>query len=351
MFVWVKGKIIKKINKAKERAKKSNIAVVNEKESNILSYDKFVNDTEQLNDLLQELEAKIESDKNELAQVKMEFDENKNKMEDLDINLENEENSNNWLAEEADLLEETKINIKERAERVPSHFTYDYCSKITKQLDASINDIKNFPNTHITNIKNLGLEINELGYVISDGDIKIKELQKKIATNETEQNEVSSVLESRNEFDSEKLKPLVDEHKKGNIIIDQIKLGRGPHADYSNEKQTLFNLQDKIEEEIKNYYNSDFSNFQSKFHKKNIRDTRRKNEEINTDFLSSKLYPYKAEIRTSAEWKDLETTNVESTRQSVQTKKENQEKNILKNCRHCQGYGCLRCNDTGYDGH
>ena len=83
---------------------------MNEKESNILSYDKFVNDTEQLNDLLQELEGKIESDKNELAQVKMEFDENNNKMEDLDINLENEEKSNKWLAEEVDLLEETKIN-------------------------------------------------------------------------------------------------------------------------------------------------------------------------------------------------------------------------------------------------
>ena len=83
MFVWFKGKIIKKINKAKEKIKKSNIAVVNEKESKTLSYDEFVNDTEQLNDLLQELEGKIESDKNELAQVKMEFDENKNKMEDL----------------------------------------------------------------------------------------------------------------------------------------------------------------------------------------------------------------------------------------------------------------------------
>ena len=221
MFVWFKGKIIKKINKAKEKIKKSNIAVVNEKESKTLSYDEFVNDTEQLNDLLQELEGKIESDKNELAQVKMEFDENKNKMEDLRS------------------------------------------------------------------------KINDIGYEISDGEIKIRELGEKIVTDEIEQNEVSSVLESRNEFDSEKLKPLIDEHKKGSIKIDQIKVGRGPHADYSNEKQTLFNLQDKIEEKIRIYYNSDFSNLQSKFHKKHIRDTRFKNEETNTDFDSSKLYFYK----------------------------------------------------------
>ena len=42
---------------------------------------------------------------------------------------------------------------------------------------------------------------------------------------------------------------------------------------------------------------------------------------------------------------------MESTHQSVQAKKENQGNNTLHNCRHCQGYGCLRCNDTGYDGH
>jgi len=347
MFVWFKGKIIK----AKEKIKKSNIAVVNEKESNILTYDEFVNDTEQLNDLLQELEEKIESDKNELSQVNMEFDENKNKMEDLDINLENEEKSNKWLAEEVDLLEETKINIKERAESAPSRFTDEYCSKITKQLDASINDIKNFPNTHITIIKNLRLKINDIGYEISDGEIKIKELKNKIVTDEIEQNEVSSVLESRKEFDLEKLKPLIDEHKKVNIKIDQIKVGRGSHVDYSNEKQTLFNLKDKIEEEIRIYYNSDFSNLQNKFHKKHIRVTRFKNEEINTDFDSSELYTYKPKKLISAEWKELETTNGESTHQSVQAKKENQENNILKNCRHCQGYGCLLCNDTGYDGH
>ena len=253
MFVWFKGKIIKKINKAKEKTKKSNIAIVNEKESNILSYDEFVNDTEQLNDLLQELEGKIESDKNELAQVKMEFDENKNKMEDLRS------------------------------------------------------------------------KINDIGYEISDGEIKIRELGEKIVTDEIEQNEVSSVLESRQEFDLEKLQPLINEHKKVNIKIDQIKVGRGPHADYSNEKQTLFNLQDKIEEEIRIYYNSDFD--------------------------SSKLYFYKPKKLISAEWKELETTNVESTHQSVQAKKENQGNNTLHNCRHCQGYGCLRCNDTGYDGH
>ena len=75
------------------------------------------------------------------------------------------------------------------------------------------------------------------------------------------------------------------------------------------------------------------------------------NEETNTDFDSSKLYQYKAKILTSAEWKESETTNVESTHQSVQAKKENQENDILQNCRHCQGYGCLLCNDTGYDGH
>ena len=156
--------------------------------------------------------------------------------------------------------------------------------------------------------------------------------------------------EQRQEW-QEETQPLIDEHKKGSINIDQIKLARGPHADYSNEKQTLFNLQDKIEEDIRNYYNSDFSNLQSKFHKKHIRDTRFNNEEINTDFVSSELYPYKAKILTSAEWKESETTNVESTHQSVQAKKENQENNILQNCRHCQGYGCLRCNDTGYDDH
>ena len=124
-------------------------------------------------------------------------------------------------------------------------------------------------------------------------------LKNKIVTDEIEQNEVSSVLESRKEFDLEKLKPLIDEHKKGNIK----------------------------------------------------RDTRFKNEEINTDFDSSELYTYKPKKLISAEWKELETTNGESTHQSVQAKKENQENNTLKNCRHCQGYGCLRCNDTGYDGH
>ena len=132
-----------------------------------------MNITEELSKFLGNLKEIIESDESELAQVKMQFEEKKNKMEVLNINLGNEENYNKWLSEEADLLEKTKNNIKKRAESVPSRFTNEYCSKITKQIDSSINDIKNFPNTHIKNIENLRLEINEIGYEISDGKLYV----------------------------------------------------------------------------------------------------------------------------------------------------------------------------------
>ena len=137
MFVWFKRKIIK----TKERIKKGNISLANGNESNIRSHDEFVNITEELSKFLGNLKEIIESDESELAQVKMQFEEKKNKMEVLNINLGNEENYNKWLSEEADLLEKTKNNIKKRAESVPSRFTNEYCSKITKQIDSSINDI------------------------------------------------------------------------------------------------------------------------------------------------------------------------------------------------------------------
>ncbi len=72
-----------------------------------------------------------------------------------------------------------------------------------------------------------------------------------------------------------------------------------------------------------------------------------------TDFDTPKLYQYKTEklISSEAKSEQQETTNLESTHQSIQAKKENQGNNTLHNCRHCQGYGCLRCNDTGFDGH
>ena len=72
-----------------------------------------------------------------------------------------------------------------------------------------------------------------------------------------------------------------------------------------------------------------------------------------TDFDTPKLYQYKTEklISSEAKLEQQETTNLESTHQSIQAKKENRGNNTLHNCRHCQGYGCLRCNDTGFDGH
>ena len=285
MFIWFKGKILN----TKERINKGEISLANEKASNILSHDEFVNITEELSEFLENLKGNIESDKSELAQVKIEFEEKENKMEALNNNLGNEANYNKWLSEEVDLLEETKNKINKRAKSVPSHFTYEYCSKITKQIDSFINDIKNFPNTHIKNIENLRSEINKIGYVISDGKIKIKELKKNIASNELKQKEVSYILESRKQFDLEKLQPLIDEYKRINLKIDQIKVGRGSHEDYSNEKQTLFNLKERIEKEIRIYENSDFINNKS---------------------------------------------------------------NILKLCKHCGGNGgCLHCNNTGYEDH
>ena len=74
-----------------------------------------------------------------------------------------------------------------------------------------------------------------------------------------------------------------------------------------------------------------------------------------TDFDTPKLYQYQYKteklISSEAKSEQQETTNLESTHQSIQAKKENQGNNTLHNCRHCQGYGCLRCNDTGFDGH
>ena len=84
MFVWFKRKIIK----TKERIKKGNISLANGNESNILSHDEFVNITEELSKFLGNLKEIIESDESELAQVKMQFEEKKNKMEVLNINLE-----------------------------------------------------------------------------------------------------------------------------------------------------------------------------------------------------------------------------------------------------------------------
>ena len=106
---------------------------------------------------------------------------------------------------------------------------------------------------------------------------------------ELKQKEVSYILESRKQFDLEKLQPLIDEYKRINLKIDQIKVGRGSHEDYSNEKQTLFNLKERIEKEIRIFENSDFINNKS---------------------------------------------------------------NILKLCKHCGGNGgCLHCNNTGYEDH
>ena len=82
---------------------------------------------------------------------------------------------------------------------------------------------------------------------------------------------------------------MIDEYKRINLKIDQIKVGRGSHEDYSNEKQTLFNLKERIEKGIRIYENSDFINNKN---------------------------------------------------------------NILKLCKHCGGNGgCLHCNNTGYEDH
>ena len=209
---------------------------------------------------LPELEKKIDSAKNELAKTQDKLANKKNKREKLERDLENEKKYLSWFTDEVRQLEQIRKDIEKRAENVPPSFTNEYCSRINKQLGASISEINNFPHNHKNNMNVLGSDINTIGFDISDAGTIIKELEKDISTYEKSRDTFVSKLRSGTEFHIKKLQPLIENFKEIKIKLDTIREHKDSYIDYDKENLKLSKLQNKIRREIDKFLNAEETN-------------------------------------------------------------------------------------------
>ena len=266
---------------------------------------------------LPELEKKIDSAKNELAKTEGNLANKKNKREKLERDLENEKKYYAWFTDEVRQLEQIRKDIEKRAENVPPSFTNEYCSRINKQLGASISEINNFPHNHKNNMNVLGSDINTIGFDISDADTIIKELKKDISTYEKSRDTFVSKLRSGTEFRIKKLQPLIDNLKEIKILLDTIREHKDSSNDYHKQNLKLSNLQNKIRREIDKFLNAEETNTKSK----NPKSTNNEGDE-ERKFLEERV-------------PKASTPGFEA----------------LLLCKRCHGNGCLQCNNTGYQNH